>query len=150
MGLSYFSFQVSPVQVPESTSPLAHKERPKVAGSAVHLHGAGIANGDEEPVGRLEKCCTCLIQREEAGSLTPRPAGASGRLHEQNGDSVGAHLQDAKHKDPQAELFHKLRQGYTGLNQIYTHSRNKCVIQKVIYLDILIMVHSKIIGYFRV
>lgn len=37
----------------QGSLPLAHQEGPKVAGSPVHLHGAGIANGDEEAVGRL-------------------------------------------------------------------------------------------------
>lgn len=32
---------------------LAHKEGTKVARPSIHLHGAGIAYGDEEAVGRL-------------------------------------------------------------------------------------------------
>lgn len=72
--------------------PLAYKEGPKVASPPIHLHGAGIADGDEEAISRLQKGSAGLMQGEETGLLTPRPAGAAGRFHQQDGHRVGTHL----------------------------------------------------------
>ena len=73
---------------------LAHQEGPEVARPAVHLHGAGVADRDEEAVSRLEEGGAGLVQGEEAGLLTPGPAGAAGRLHQQDGHRVGTHLRN--------------------------------------------------------
>lgn len=71
---------------------LTHEEGSKVARPPVHLHGAGVAHGDEEAVRRLQEGSTGLMQGEEPRLLAPRPAHAPGGLHEQDGHRVGAHL----------------------------------------------------------
>ena len=87
------------ITVPDTFSfSLAHEEGPEVARPPVHLHGAGIADGDEEAVSRLEEGGTGLMQGEETRLLPPRPAGTPGRFHQQDGDGVGTHLWATYHK----------------------------------------------------
>lgn len=73
-------------------SSLAHQEGAKVAGSAVQLHDAGVADGDKEAVSWLQEGRAGLVQGEEAGFLTPGPADAAGGFHQQDGHRVGTHL----------------------------------------------------------
>lgn len=87
------------ITVPDTFSfSLAHEEGPEVARPPVHLHGAGIADGDEEAVSRLKEGGTGLMQGEETRLLPPRPAGTPGRFHQQDGDGVGTHLWATHHK----------------------------------------------------
>lgn len=51
-GLTHVDVLHQVTAVPASFS-LAHEEGPKVAGPPVHLHGAGVADGDEEAVSGL-------------------------------------------------------------------------------------------------
>lgn len=76
-------------------SSLAHQEGAEVARPAVHLHAAGVADGDKEAVGGLQEGRARLVQGEEAGLLAPGPADAPGGLHQQDGHRVGTHLWEA-------------------------------------------------------
>lgn len=64
---------------------LSHKKGPEIAGPPIHLHSAGIADADEEAVRGLEEGGPGLMEGEQPGLLSSRPAHAPGRLHQEDG-----------------------------------------------------------------
>lgn len=65
---------VTDTVTPDSFTRLFHQESPKVARTRVH--GACVADGDEQAVGGLQEGGAGLMQREEVWLLTLSPAHA--------------------------------------------------------------------------
>lgn len=122
-------------------SSLAHQEDAEVARPAVQLHAASVADGDKEAVGRLQEGRASLVQGEEAGLLTPRPADAPGGFHQQDGHCVGTHLWVANGRtkitkdEANVEVGASCRQrGLTSL--VGANKEEVCAVASLVELDV--------------
>lgn len=79
---------------PATQSPdrLADEKRPKEAAFLVHVHGRGVGHSDKQAVAAAEREQPPLVGGVQRKLGAPRPARGSARLHQQDGDRVGAHL----------------------------------------------------------
>lgn len=76
----------------EISPDLADEKRSKEAAFLVHVHSRGVGHSDEQAVAGAEREQSPLVGRVERELGTPGPAGGSARLHQQDGNRVGAHL----------------------------------------------------------
>lgn len=71
---------------------LADEKRPKEAASLVHVHSGGVGHSHKQPVAAAEREQPPLVGGVQGELGTPGPAGGPARLHQQDGNRVGAHL----------------------------------------------------------
>ncbi len=79
------------IQSPASAR-LADEKRPKEAAFLVHVHGRRVGHSDEQTVAAAEREQPPLVGGVQRKLGSPGPAGGSARLHQQDGNRVGAHL----------------------------------------------------------
>lgn len=95
---------------PES-DPLADEKRPEEAALLVHVHGGGVGHGDEQAVAAAQREQPPLVGGVQRELGAPGPAGGSARLHQQDGNRVGAHLVgggEVSEKGSVVRLMHRL------------------------------------------
>lgn len=78
--------------VDPSSDCLADEKRPKETALFVHVHSGGVGHCDEQAVASAEREQPPLVSGVERKLGAPGPAGGSARLHQQDGNWVGAHL----------------------------------------------------------
>lgn len=74
--------------------PLADEKRPEKAAFLVHVHGGGVGHSDKQAVAGAQREQPPLVGRVQGELRAPGPAGGSARLHQQDGDLIGAHLEE--------------------------------------------------------
>lgn len=75
---------------------LTDEKRTKEAAPLVHVHGGGVGHRHKEPVTGAQWEQPPLVGRVQGEVGVPGPAGGAARLHQQDGDGVGAHLSEVK------------------------------------------------------
>lgn len=74
------------------SSHLADQKRPKEAALLVHVHSGGVGHSHKESVAAPEREQPPLVGGMQGKLGSPRPAGGSACLHQQDGNWVGVHL----------------------------------------------------------
>lgn len=71
---------------------LADEKRPEEAALLVHVHGGGVGHGHEQAVVAAQREQPPLVGGVQRELGAAGPAGGPARLHQQDGNRVGAHL----------------------------------------------------------
>lgn len=71
---------------------LADEKRPKEAAFLVHVHGGGVGHSHKQAVVAAKREQPPLVGGVQGELGAAGPAGGSARLHQQDGNRVGAHL----------------------------------------------------------
>lgn len=71
---------------------LADEKRPEEAALLVHVHSGGVGHGHEQAVVAAQREQPPLVGGVQRELGAAGPAGGPARLHQQDGNRVGAHL----------------------------------------------------------
>lgn len=78
------------------------------AAPLVHVHSGGVGHCHKEPVASTQRVQPPLVGGVQREVGVPGPAGGAARLHQQDGDGVGAHLRQIRLEENKYESEIKL------------------------------------------
>ena len=84
---------------------LTDEKRSKEAAFLIHVHSRGVGHRDKQAVAGAKREQPPLVGGVQRELGTPGPAGGSARLHQQDGNRVGAHLMGEGEVSKRGEAF---------------------------------------------
>lgn len=84
---------------------LADEKCPKEAALLVHVHSSGVGHSHKQPIAASKWEQPPLVGGVQRELGAPGPAGGSARLHQQDGNWVGAHLEGDRQVSGDTEVL---------------------------------------------